>query len=306
MTDPLVTLVRCPACLALLARETTGTGSALRCTTCARTYPIVHGVPWMASGNGIAARNARSFAFQWRARAKSLFERGTLYGMSREQEERHFLEALGIGPQALTGRTVLDAGCGDGFLLTVLAQYPAEVFGIDINTAVRPPELSDAHPGTVTVLQADLFAPPFAAETFDFVWCEGVLVHTADPRSGFRTLTELVKPGGRLYVWVYPSERRSVYQRVRDLVPVAHRVPWPLLLLLCYVLAIPLTVAKRLRHRGQRDSLRTVAFALFDNLSPPIQSRHTASEVRSWFEENGFADLKQTGLVGMSGTKARR
>ena len=295
MTDLLIKHVRCPACRASVARET---AAALRCTGCDRTYPIVHGVPWMASGNGVAARNARSFGFQWRARARNLFERGTLYGMSREQERQHFLDAMGIGPQALTGRTVLDAGCGDGFLLTVLAQYPAAVFGIDINTAVRTPELGEADPGAVTVLQADLFAPPFAPATFDFVWCEGVLVHTADPRSGFRTLTELVKPGGRLYVWVYPSERRSVYQRLRDLLPVAHRVPWPLLLVLCYILAIPLAVAKR-------ESFRTVAFALFDNLSPPIQSRHTAAEVRGWFEEHGFSDLKQTGLVGMSGTKAR-
>jgi SAM-dependent methyltransferase len=247
---------------------------------------------------------AKSFGFQWRARANEVFERGTLYGMSPEEEHRHFFDALGIQPEDLTGRTVLDAGCGDGFLLSVLADYPVRVIGIDLNAS---PAISYPRRGErarVAVLQADMFASPFATRTFDYVWCEGVLSHTENPRLGFQTLSGLVKPGGRLYVWVYCSERLSIYQRIRDVVRVGHRIPWSLLVLLCYTLAIPLAFAKRLRRRGRAESLRPVAFALFDNLSPPIQSRHTVAEVRSWFEENGFADLKQTGFGGMSGRKS--
>jgi hypothetical protein len=51
------------------------------------------------------------------------------------------------------------------------------------------------------------------------------------------------------------------------------------------------------------DSVRTIAFGLFDNLSPRVQTRHTVAEVRDWFEERGFSALKQTGMIGMSGTK---
>src|SRR6185369_2241147 len=114
-----------------------------------------------------------------------------------------------------------------------------------------------------------------------------------------------VKPGGRLYVWVYPSERLSIYQRVRDAVRIGHRLPHGLLVPLCYGLALPLAVLRRFRRAGSPDSVRTIAFALFDNLSPVVQTRHAAAEVRSWFEEHGFMDIKQNGYIGMSGTKGR-
>ena len=109
-----------------------------------------------------------------------------------------------------------------------------------------------------------------------------------------------------MYVWVYPRDGLSIYQRIRDALRVAHRMPRPLLLALCYVLAVPLAIAKTLlRHRERTTSVSTIAFALFDNLSPRVQARHTAAEVQKWFEENGFSDLKCSGHLGMSGTKTR-
>ena len=131
-------------------------------------------------------------------------------------------------------------------------------------------------------------------------------MHTGDPRKGFQVLADLVKPGGRLYVWVYSSERLTIYQRIRDFLRVAHRLPRPLVLLASYLLAIPIALAKQLRGRMRGvDRISTIAFTMFDNLAPRVQTRHAAAEVRAWFEESGFSDLKQTGFIGMSGTKVK-
>jgi len=178
--------------------------------------------------------------------------------------------------------------------------------GIDISASARLAAKRCSDFSNVTVLEADLFSPPFLPESFDYVWCEGVLVHTDDPRKGFEIIADLVKPGGRLYVWVYSSEHLSVYQRIRDCLRVAYLLPRPLLLLISYLLAMPIAVAKRLRSQvGRADLFSTIAFTMFDNLAPRVQTRHPAAELRAWFEEAGFSNLKQTGFVGMSGTKAR-
>jgi len=309
MTETVLDALRCPRCRNSLTRvrhEAAPGEGALRCTG-GHVFPIMGGVPRMAHVTGVAREVAKSFGFQWRARISHLFERDTLYGVSAEEERRNFFDAMGIRPEELTGKMVLDAGCGDGFLLTILGQYPAEVVGVDINTSIEIPRQQCLHLTNVTVLQADLFAAPFAGETFDYVWCEGVLDHTEDPRRGFQALRDLVKPGGRMYVWLYSSESPSIYQRIRDLLRVAHLIPRWLTLVLCYGLAVPLWLGRRILRRSpaRGESLRSVAFALFDNLSPRVQNRHTVAEVRNWFEETGFSDLKQTGLVGMSGTRMR-
>jgi len=305
MKAEIASLIRCPRCGGRVVPEATDRDERLRCKTCDEIYPVVAGIPRMAISTATSRKVAASFGFQWLARARTYFERGTLYGLSPDAERRNFLAGLDIDAADLQGKIVLDAGCGDGFLLTLVSQYPVTVVGIDISTSVDLAYERTRRQANAMVLQADIFAPPLAPEAFDYVWCEGVLVHTEDPRKGFGSLSRLVKPGGRLYVWVYPSERLSIYQRIRDIVRIGHRLPHAVLVPLCYALALPLTVLRRLRHTGPAESVRTVAFAMFDNLSPIVQTRHSVAEVRSWFEEHGFTALKQTGHVGMCGTKVK-
>jgi SAM-dependent methyltransferase/uncharacterized protein YbaR (Trm112 family) len=306
MKDEIADLIRCPRCGGRVIREAADRDQRLRCRTCDEAYPVEGGIPRMAVSTATSRKVAASFGFQWLARANTYFERDTLYGLSPDAERRNFLTGLAIEVADLSGKTVLDAGCGDGFLLTLLSQYPVTAaIGIDISASIDLAHERTRGQANAMVLQADIFAPPLATDAFDYVWCEGVLVHTEDPRKGFGALSRLVKPGGRLYVWVYPSERLSIYQRIRDIVRIGHRLPSALLVALCYALALPLTALRHLRRAGSAESLRTVAFALFDNLSPVVQTRHSVAEVRSWFEEHGFTDLKQTGSVGMSGTKGK-
>ncbi len=300
MNDRLLKILCCPLCRGPLTAETD-----LSCRHCRRVYPIINGIPRMVS-TPRESDIARSFGFQWRARAMGWFERDTLYGLSPEEECQDFAERLGIDPATLTGKTVLDAGCGDGFLLPLLGRLSAEVVGLDISSSIEISGSRCRDLSNITVIQGDILSTPFPPETFDYVWCEGVLIYTEDPQKAFGVLSDLVKPGGRLYVWVYPSEQLSVYQRTRDLLKIAHRLPGPLLLALCYALALPLTLARRLLHRrGRSESVRSSAFAFFDNLSPRVQTRHTVADVRGWFGEFRFSELKQTGMIGMSGTKGR-
>ena len=109
--------------------------------------------------------------------------------------------------------------------------------GIDISDSVSIAERRSRQLPNVTILQADILRPCFATASFDFVWCEGVVIHTPNPSKALEAIGRLVKPGGQLYVWVYPSDNVSVYQRVRDLLVAPDRLPRPILIMLCYSLA---------------------------------------------------------------------
>ena len=318
MIHDILDLMTCPSCDGDVYINTSPreerelvdeTMSCLRCGAC---IPVKGGVPRFAGRLTDQQQIAESFGLQWRYREEGRFEQSTLYGLSAEQEVDACFQALGITSADLAGKTFLDAGCGDGFLLRLLSQYPARFVGIDIHSSIlRTYEACRPFPN-ITIVEADILRPPLRHLSFDFVWSEGVIVHTPDPKGAFKSLSGLVKPGGKLYVWVYPSQPLSIYQRVRDLLVAPYLLPRPALLFLTYLLALPIFLAAKpyaawKRRRGSaavpKSSVRTVAFGLYDNLSPRYQTRHTVDEVAGWFKEFGFSQLIQTGLIGFSGTK---
>jgi SAM-dependent methyltransferase len=58
-------------------------------------------------------------------------------------------------------------------------------------------------------VQCDLFRPPFAPETFDYVISTGVLHHTADPARALTAIAALARPGGYVVAGFY-----NVYARI--------------------------------------------------------------------------------------------
>jgi SAM-dependent methyltransferase len=114
---------------------------------------------------------------------------------------------------AFNGKSVLDVGCGNGYVLSKYAREGADVFGIDLTDAAIG--LSQARfallglEGTFQV--ADAEALPFADGTFDCVCSMGVLHHTPDTPRAVAEIYRVLKPGGRLIVMFY--HRDSVLYR---------------------------------------------------------------------------------------------
>ncbi len=105
------------------------------------------------------------------------------------------LELLGD----ITGRPVLDAGCGEGYLARVLAARGARVTGIDLSP--RPIEQARAKDpqGRIDYRVADLSQPlPNAAGSFDAAASYLVLNDVRDHRGFAATLAAVLRPGGRL------------------------------------------------------------------------------------------------------------
>ena len=105
----------------------------------------------------------------------------------------------------LSGKKVLDVGCGGGILADAMARKGAEVLGIDLSTkALKVAQLHALEAGTSGVTYREISAEALADEapaSFDVVTCMEMLEHVPDPASVVRACHALVKPGG----WVFFS-----------------------------------------------------------------------------------------------------
>lgn len=105
----------------------------------------------------------------------------------------------------LSGKQVLDVGCGGGILSDSMARRGAEVTGIDLaSKALKVAQLHALEAATPNVRYLETSVEALAAEqpaSFDVVTCMEMIEHVPDPASVVRSCSELVKPGG----WVFFS-----------------------------------------------------------------------------------------------------
>lgn len=327
MTPWLLDYIRCPACrhgLATSARTTDGrdviTGT-LHCENCGRSYPIEGGAPRLvATDNPVQ----KSFAFQWSRQLGGDFESsGNCFGMDPARVVSALTRRLPTGTPA-PGSIFVDAGCGLGEKAALLAErHPdCHVVAFDLTESVCA--LRERYPNRPNLhfVQADLNHNPFVDAMADVVISIGVIHHTADPRRSFNDLTRLLKPErSHLLLWVYldpaddPSRRRYYWRRDVAFLGLGRHLPLPLSYGLCYaytwLFALPGYALRRaLSGRALpadgyarmplRDKVRSMAFVLFDDVTPRHQHRLPQHEVTSWFHEAdltiGEDDIDGSGL----------
>jgi ubiquinone/menaquinone biosynthesis C-methylase UbiE len=295
----LMSVVACPGCG---NPSLEFTSSSLTCT-CGRSFPMIGYVPDF-SGTDVEA--VTGFQYQWEKRRDGAFESATLYGKTANEEEDQFYRFLGIDAAATRGKVALDAGCGSGRLVLMLARN-MEVVGIDLTSSVMAIDQEARSSGleSITLIRGDLLALPLQKSRFDYVWSGGVIHHTGDTRAALRNLAHVLKPGGVIYVWVY-SVDQGIFGRIRQAIPFAHRLPHRLLLGLCWLLAIPVWLLGVVGRRYH--SLAEIRFKLFDHLSPKYRTVHSETQMKEWFQAEGLEQIEivvpqRTGGVGIRGRK---
>jgi 2-polyprenyl-6-hydroxyphenyl methylase / 3-demethylubiquinone-9 3-methyltransferase len=99
----------------------------------------------------------------------------------------------------LTGKQVLDVGCGGGILAEAMAVAGAHVTGIDLSEkALGVAQLHRLESGVEVAYQL-IAAEALAAarpQSFDVVTCMELLEHVPDPASTVAACAQLVRPGG--------------------------------------------------------------------------------------------------------------
>lgn len=285
-------LLACPACggdLRLEAVEAKDAHIMEGALVCCTAYPIRGGVPRFAGSSEVTATAGR-FGQQWK----------TFAHMAPYQEEwlRAWLDP--VGPDDVRGRVVYEAGCGKGRHSVVVSSWGAKALvALDLGESVDVAFAHTRELPNVHVVQGDLLRPP-VRRVFDLAFSVGVLHHLPHPRAGFDAVRGVVKPGGKIAVWVYGRENNDWIVKWVD--PVRLRLTARMPLEALYWATLPPSVALAGAARVWRGPyaaymrrlatlpVREVHNIVFDQLVAPVAHYLPESEVRAWMASPGLKD----------------
>jgi SAM-dependent methyltransferase len=144
---------------------------------------------------------------------------GAVYGREQEFGTREFFDAVErhryseyapwmpavMGFNDFARARLLEVGCGMGTDLLQFARGGAKVTGVDLTP--RSIEISRQHlavyeqGGDFAISDGESL--PFADESFDVVYSNGVLHHTPDTAGAVREVHRVLRPGGQARVMLY-------------------------------------------------------------------------------------------------------
>lgn len=284
----------CPTCRGSLKPAS----RSYDCQGCGARWPIIRGIPRFVDSQHYAG----TFGYQWRRHRKTLLVSGR-----RTDTEQEFREKTGLKPEDVRGKLVLDVGVGNGRFAEVVARWGGRVVGVDLSQAVVSARANlSAYAGRIFLAQADLFHLPLKEESFDIVYSIGVLHHTPSTRAAFRAIARFVKPGGVVSTGIYQAADFLEYSARYRRYTAAMSHPWLHFLShgaipIYHVLRAAKTVLGPLRSSRlekvffifmhEDAAWRTIG--TFDWYSPRFQWLHTEDEVKRWFRDLGFDDVKR-------------
>jgi SAM-dependent methyltransferase len=232
-------------------------------------------------------------------------------------------------------RNILDAGTGLGRVVADFCEVnkQGEVFGVDLSDAVEGAYQNTKQYPNAHILQADLMSLPFKKGSFDFIFSEGVLHHTPDTHKALEVLIEFLAPKGEIAIYVYKkkgpirefcddylrqstirlsdkdcwefSKRMTTFGKTLTDLHIKFEVPED----------IPALGMKAGKYNLQRffyyyifkcfwnDQFNFDENNLvnFDWYHPAHAHRHTAEEVKAWFQEAGLElvhlDISESGIT---------
>ena len=155
---------------------------------------------------------------------------GAVYGSQHEFGTREFFDEVErhryqeyapwmpevMGFNDFAGQRLLEIGCGMGTDLLQFARGGAQVTGVDLTP--RSIEISRSHlllyghAGQFAL--ADCEQLPFAAESFEVAYSNGVLHHTPDTAGAVGEIHRVLRPGGQARVMLYHRGSLAYWSQV--------------------------------------------------------------------------------------------
>jgi SAM-dependent methyltransferase len=279
----------------------------LLCPAEGDTIPIRNFVPRFVPNSGYAD----TFGKQWNQFQRTQIDKFNGTTLSRDR----FYSGTGWSVDDLKGARILEAGCGAGRFTQIMLDAGAQVFSVDLSSAVDACLKNNGPHENLCVVQADLHQIPFHRHCFDKVFCCGVLQHTPDPEASFMNLSSFLKRGGEIAIDVYhkgwaiePYKSKYLYR------PLTTRMP-PDLLFRFIQWYIPKwlpfdTFLKRIPVIGrllgllvpcwnyrylplsQESRIEWGILDTFDALAPAYDYPQTEQAVAGWFHRAQLIDVR--------------
>jgi 2-polyprenyl-3-methyl-5-hydroxy-6-metoxy-1,4-benzoquinol methylase len=270
-------------------------------------YPVRDSIPRFVPDSNYAD----NFGMQWNKFSKTQLDSHSGHPISAER----FWAATGWTPERIAGQWVLDIGCGAGRFAEIALVAGAKLVALDYSSAVDAAYANLKEHPNLHLVQGDIYALPFARETFSFVYSLGVLQHTPDVEKAFFSLPPMVAPGGALCVDFYGKSWKSALLPKYWLRPLTRRLPKQrLFALLERLVPVLLPVSVFLGHAPgvgrhlkrvvpvanyvgslpltRRQQVEWSLLDTFDWLSPAYDHPQTPQTVHAWLERAGLSDIE--------------
>jgi 2-polyprenyl-3-methyl-5-hydroxy-6-metoxy-1,4-benzoquinol methylase len=107
-------------------------------------------------------------------------------------------------------KTILDVGCGNGWVAKTFLPKGKEIFSLDISVT-NPTKAKELYPSENHFgITADSFHLPFNNNSFDCVVASEIIEHIVDPMEFIKELFRVVRRGGRLIITT-PYKEKLIY-----------------------------------------------------------------------------------------------
>ncbi len=286
------------------------TFEVLCCKKCKIEFPIIDGIPRFVNQNNYA----NSFGYQWNKYKKTQLDSVSKLKIS----ENRFYRVTCWDKKKLKLQKVLEAGCGAGRFTEVIIKTGAEVYSFDYSDAVEANFQNNFKNQNLVVFQANIFSIPLESESFDKIFCLGVLQHTPNPKKAFKSLVPYLKPGGEICIDVYDFSFRTLLNLKYWFRPITKRIKkeklysfifkvvpflFPIKMFITeniplgkyFAFFIPIAYhkgfIKEMDNMTYKDLLEWSILDTFDKYAPMYDKPKTIWEVRKWFNEKEFSDI---------------
>ncbi len=280
------------------------------------SFPIINGVPRFVPEDNYT----NSFGFQWNKFQKTQIDREA---KNSSFSKERFFTVTEWDKEDLSGKNVLEVGSGAGrFTQIVLDHTQANLYSIDYSDAVSANYRNNAHHGDrLHLFQASIYEMPFPDNSFDKVFCFGVLQHTPDFKKSVKSLVDKAKPGGEIAVDFYPikgwytkinakymlrpwtkkmshEKLLNKIDRNADRLIKTYKVIDKMGLAMIGHRFLPMCdINRTLPANLSKEELREwVVLDTFDMFSPAYDNPQKISTVKKWMEECGVY-VKQAGFL---------
>lgn len=224
------------------------------------------------------------FDYQWKETIKSEFltKHPKMYECN-DDRVKEFLNLSRIKPwykkdSIIKDKVCLDAGCGPGRWTCALQRLGAKkVVSFDISPeAVK--RCKEINPDAYVFDLFKLEPNPI----YDFVMSWGVIMCTPKPREAFAKVASQVKKGGMMYVMIYDKKHDWLYDGFRGDTCVEKHKYWE-----------SLTLDEKLKLCAEKAKTKgSDIHGWWDALNPTYNYSFTPEEIRQWFKEEGFDQIK--------------
>jgi SAM-dependent methyltransferase len=276
-------------------------------------FPVLRGIPRFCP----AENYSQSFGFQWNQFDHTQLD---VHSGADQSQQRLYFET-GWDPQELSHCSVLEVGSGAGRFSEVFLRTTTGVLhSVDYSSAVDANRRNNSAYGErLQLAQASIYQLPFADNSFDKVFCLGVLQHTPSFSDSVAALIRKARVGGEIVVDFYPI--KGWYTKLHSkylLRPLTKRLPKPLLLklirlnihwmlalfdLLCDLRLgaltrfIPITDVRGFpRSLSATQRREWAVMDTFDGFSPEYDNPQRVQDVARMFSSRG-CEVSHAGLV---------